>query len=60
MLARIAESRSIRLCRTEIELITGSVIAKAQNHNIATPVNEFVLNLIKALEANSINVAEMM
>nr|CCA23860.1 hypothetical protein PITG_08805 [Albugo laibachii Nc14]CCA24044.1 hypothetical protein PITG_08805 [Albugo laibachii Nc14] len=41
--------------RTEIELMNGSVVAKAQIYNIPTPVNQFVLNLIQTLEADSVN-----
>ncbi len=36
---------------SEIEFINGAIAARGRKHGIATPVNEFIVDLIKALEA---------
>ncbi len=37
--------------RSEIDFLNGAIVALGKKHGIATPVNEFVTDLIKALEA---------
>ena len=37
--------------KTEIEMFAGTVVELGKQHGIATPANEFVFNLIKAMEA---------
>lgn len=37
--------------KTEIDSINGAVVKLAQKHNILTPYNELVVNLVHAIEA---------
>ena len=41
--------------RTEIDAITGAVVALAARHGVAAPVNESLLTLVRALEARGTN-----
>lgn len=38
--------------RTEIEAITGRIVALGARHGVPTPANELLLALVKTLEAN--------
>lgn len=40
-----------QLLRTEIEAITGRIVTLGQMHNVPTPANALLLQLVKALEA---------
>ncbi len=43
--------------RTEIETITGSVVAEGKRLNVPTPVNETLMLLVKAIEEKTFNIS---
>ncbi|GLE00259.1 hypothetical protein PINS_up008986 [Pythium insidiosum] len=43
-----------RGARTEIDAITGEIVARGASHGVSTPTNSFLLHAIKALETQQL------